>query len=270
MKIYFILLFIILSIPCQSQDQPETLKAKKIQKDLAYLDKVLQNKSSYQGLNGYDYKKDFQDYIETAKKQPVTKYEFELFLSKVIGKLGDRHSSIKGDRVRNTIFFPIAFAPYKDKVAVINYDKSTREYAFFKTDFPYLTAVNNIPIDQFLPKILPEEASAPKNAYATRAIRELRDIEVIFKSLGMELPNPISLTLANDEGVSKEITVDLVSKKQRARYWDERLYRKIYFIEDEKYSDSTYIQRFFKKIDGVAYIQLVDMLAKYHHCRCKH
>lgn len=262
MKIYITILLSIFTLSCNAQNEAKYLTKSEIESDLAFLDNILQNKSSYQGLNGYDYKKDFDKYLEKVKEQSITKYDFELFLTETIGKIGDRHAYIKGERIRNSLFFPFAFAPFKEKVVVINYDNQSKEYDFYDKKYPYLKSIDNIPIDELLPKVLPEEALAPKKSYATRAIRELRDIEIIFKSLGKKLPNPIQLTLANEKGIEKKIDIELVTKKNRARYWDERMYRNIYLVNDDDYNDEASIERFFKIINGIGYIQLVDMVNK--------
>lgn len=262
MKIYLVILLSIFTLSCNAQDKTENLTKSEIENDLALLDDILQNKSSYQRLNGYDYKKDFDEYLEKAKQQSVTKFDFELFLSKTIGKIGDRHSYVKGERLRNSLFFPFAFAPFNDKVLVIDYDGVENEYHFLNKEFPYLKSINKIPIEELMPKISPKDILAPKTSYSTRVIRELRDIENIFKILNIDLPNPIQLTLTNENKVEKEIRVELVSKKERARYWDERIYRDIYLINDEDYSDKAIIDRFFKLENNVGYIQLVDMVDK--------
>ncbi|MEE9363363.1 MAG: S41 family peptidase [Cellulophaga sp.] len=262
MKFHIIFLLSILTFSCNAQNVTEYLTKSEIKKDLAILDDILQNKSSYQGLNGYEYKKDFDGFLDTIADKQITKFDFELFLSKTIGKIGDRHSYIKGDRLRNSLFFAFAFAPFKDKVLVIDYDRVEHEYRFYKNEFPYLKAINGIPIEKILPKIFPGEILAPKKSYLTRAVRELRDIENIFKKLDIDLPNPIPLTLINENGIEKEVSIELVAKGKRARYWDERFYRNIYRLRLEQFNDKAFISKFFTIENNVGYIQISDMLNK--------
>jgi len=262
MKIYIVILLSIFTLSSNAQNETVYLTKNEIKSDLEFLDSILQNKSSYQGLNGYEYKKDFRKFFDTISGEQITRFDFELFLSKTIGKIGDRHSYIKGDRLQNSLFFPFAFAPFEDKVLVIDYDDTESEYNFYNKDFPYLKSINKIPIEELIPKIFPGEILAPKSSYATRAIRELRDIDKIFKSLKIDLPNPISVTLTNKKGVDEKISVELVTKKKRARYWDEKLYRNTYLISDKDYSDKSIIDRFFKLENNIGFIQLVDMVDK--------
>ena len=237
MRIYIVILLSIFTISCKAQNETEYLTKSQIEKDLAIFDEILQNKSSYQGLNGYSYKKDFEEYLNKVSEKQITKFDFEMFLSKTLGKIGDRHSYIKGDRLRNSIYFPFAFAPYKDKVIVINYNRTEKEYNFLNKDFPYLKSINKIPIEELLPKIFPEDVLAPKLSYSIRAIRELRDIENIYKKLNIDLPNPISITLTNENGFEKKLSIELITKR-RPRYWDERFYRNISLLRDKDYNDT--------------------------------
>jgi len=262
MKTYLVILVSVFSLLCKAQTENEYLTKKQIEQDLAIFDTILQHQSSYQGLNGYNYKRDFDQYLNNTLKQQSTKFDFEMFLSKTLGKIGDRHSYLKGERLRNSVFFPFAFAPHKEKVIVINYDRNKKEYNFLNNDFPYLKSINKIPVKVLLPKIFPEDILAPKLSYSLRAVRELRDIENIFKKLNIDLPNPISVTLTNDKGIEKKLSVPLVKKKDRARYWDERIHRNISLLRDEDYNDKTVIERFFKIKNNIGYIELVSMVDK--------
>lgn len=245
-----------------SINKDDYLEKDDIENDLAFLDNILQQESSYQGLNGFNYRNDFAAFLKRIEKKPVTAFEFGLFLSKTIGKIGDRHAYIKGFHPRDSLYFPIAFAPFQNKVLVINYDKTTKNYSFWDTEYPYLKSIHNIPIEKILPKILPGEIKAPKKSYLTYAVRDLRDIESIFRNLNIELPNQLSITLSNKKGVDKTVQINLVSGRKRARLWDERFYRKTFRIKDKKYNDQSYIQRFFSIENNIAYVQIADMLDK--------
>ena len=45
-----------------------------------------------------------------------------------IGKIGDRHSYIRGYDLPNNSFLPFVVAPLNDKVVALNYNKSEKEY----------------------------------------------------------------------------------------------------------------------------------------------
>ena len=262
MKIYLIILLLIFTLSVNAQSETEYLTKTEIENDLRLLDDILQNKSSYQGLNGYDYKKDFNEYLNTFEDNKITQFDFGLFLAKTIGKIGDRHSYIKDYDIRDSLYLTLAFAPFKDKILVVDYDKGRKEFKFWNSEFPYLHSINNIPIKKILPEILVGEILSPKESYSTNAIRELRDIETIFRTLNLELPNPLPITLSNEKGTTKEIDIELVDGKNRARLWDERFYSKAFRVKKEQYNDKEFVDRFFSLKNNIGYIQIGKMLEK--------
>jgi C-terminal processing protease CtpA/Prc len=260
MKYYLLILLFAFSYSTYGQNKSEYLSENAIEKDLAYLNEILQSKSSYQGLNGYDYRKDFDSYLKLTSGKQVTKYDFGLFLAKTIGKIGDRHSFIKEYEIKDSLYLPFAFAPYKGKVLVVNQIANKTEFDLWDPKFPYLKSIHNIPIEKILSQILPGEVLAPKNAYQTNAVRGLRDIESVFRNLKVELPNPVLLIVTNDQGIDKEVKVNLVTKK--ARLWDERFYNGAFGLKEEQYNDKTILNKFFKMENNIGYIQIGDMLEK--------
>nr|WP_321356287.1 S41 family peptidase [uncultured Draconibacterium sp.] len=258
MKFYLVTLLTLFSFFSNAQHKTEYLTKKQIKSDLKYLDKILQKQSSYQGLNGFNYQTEFNEYINQIDGTKTTKSDFGLFLSRVIGKIGDRHSYIRGYDLSETLYFPFTFAPFNDKVVVINYNKTTKGYEFRDAEFPYLKSINNITVDKILPQILPEEIFA-----LLRAVRELRDIETVFSKIGAELPNPLPITLVNENGTEKEVKVKLVPKSEKAYLWDERFGNQSFFWKEEDFNDMENIKQFFSLNDDIAYIQIVEMLSKY-------
>jgi len=262
MKIYLVIILSIFTLSCKAQSEAEYLSKAQIEKDLATVDDILQNKSSYQGLNGYDYRVDFENYLNTVPDKKITQFDFGLFLSKTIGKIGDRHSFIKDYDIRDSLYLTLAFAPFKGKVVVVDFQRDIKEYKFWNSEFPYLQSINNIPIQEILPKIHIGEILAPKDAYATNAVRDLRDIETIFRTLKIELPNPLPITLSDDKGNKKEISVKLVDGKNRATLWDDRFFKNTYRVKEEKYNDKDFIKRFFSLNNNVGYVQIGEMIEK--------
>lgn len=260
MKHYLLILLTAFSFSCFAQDKVEYLTKKEVEKDIAYLHDVLQRESSYQGLNGYDYEKDFKRFLKHIDGQQVTKYKFGLFLAKTIGKIGDRHSYIKDYELRDSLFFPLAFAPFKGQVLTVNYISDRKEYTLWDAEYPYLKSINNIPIEKIVSQILPGESLAPKSSYFTNAVRALRDVELMFRTLNLDLPNPIPLLLTNEQGRDKEVMVNLVVGRQKARIWDERFYSGAFGLKEEQYNDKAIISKFFRLKNNIAYIQIADMI----------
>lgn len=262
MKIYIIILLSIFMFSCKHENQ--YLTKNQIEKDLAILDEILQNKSSYQSLNGFDYKNDFENYLDKIGNKEISQSDFGLFLSKTIGKIGDRHSYIKGYDLPETLYFPLSFAPHNEKVLVLNYDKANRKYNFHNSQFPYLKSINNIPIEKILQKIRPSDQLAPKKSYLLNAVRDLRDIETVFSILKMELPNPLPIKLENENGIEKEVNITLVSDDDKGYLWDEEFHKKdfLFYWDMKKLKDKNFLKQFFSIDGNIGCVKIYTMLAK--------
>lgn len=266
MKVVQLIFIILFLAACQhTEEDKESLSTQEIKEDLEFLDNLLQQTSSYVKLNDYDYSKDFTDFLKQAESAPISKTDLGLFLTKVIGKIGDRHASVSRYDLLSSKFFPFAFAPYKGKVAVLEFDKALNQYKFFNTAYPFLKSIENNTIAELLPQILPEEIKAPKAAYLTRAVRELRDIERIYQRLGKQIPNALEITLTDEENNSDtSFQVTLVNKEERPINWDEKFYRKYFNLvsEDTDYNLPEIYSQLFTIDENIAYVHLPKMVDK--------
>lgn len=244
-----------------SRAQTKILIKQQIQNDLEFLKKILNQSSSYVYLNGYDFNKDFENYLkaisETAKLE-----DFGLFLTKTIGKMGDRHSSVTGYRLTDTLFLPFIYAPENNKVVVLNRN-AEKELEILNKSYPYLKKVNGIAIENFLQKILYADVKAPKDTYFTRAVRELRDIQKNYITLNKPLPKEIELTIS-DSSFQKDTTVVVspVERTKRSTYWDEKFEREYFLIKDEDYNKPEIVKQLFDIKDKIGYIQMPAMVSK--------
>lgn len=261
MKIKFLLTLILcsLTVVCKSQDKK--LTKVQIQNDLEFLKKALNEKSSYVYLNRYDFNNDFENYLKTISD--TTKFEdFGLFLTEIIGKIGDRHSSVSGYRLTDTLFLPFTYAPEHNRVVALNRN-AEKEYEVLNKRFPYLKKVNGIAIEDFLQKILPAEIRAPKEAYFTKSVREIRDIQKNYEVLKQGLSDKIELTFS-DLSFQNDTTllVSPVGRTKRSSYWDEKFERDYLLIKDEDYNKAEIAKHLFKIEGGVGYIKIPSMVAK--------
>ncbi|WP_180277258.1 S41 family peptidase [Chryseobacterium sp. 52] len=242
-----------------SKAQNKTLTKQQIHEDLEFLRKTLDEKSSYVYLNGYNFNSDFDHYLKTTGD--FTQLEdFGLFLSKVIGKIGDRHSFVRGHKSDDSLFLPFTYA-WVNNNAVILKRTTNKEYEFLNSRFPYLKKIDGIPIENFLQKILPEEITAPRDAFFTRAVKKLRDIQKNYKTLNKTLPNEIPLTLS-DATSQKDtiITVTPVGMKKMSSSWDEKLEKPYIRTEYEDYNKPELFRQLFNIKDSIGYIHLPAMV----------
>lgn len=229
--------------------------------DLTFLDEKLQSVSSYQGLNGFDYRPFFNDYINAIKGDSVSKKEMGIFLSKTIGQIGDRHSSVRKFDLPDEIEFPFSVAPYKGKVVALRYERPKREFNFFLNDYPYLTAINGMNTLEFLSKINPRDNQAPAASALNRHVSRLRDIEESFAMAEIPLPEVLELQFS---GEGKDTLIKLVVSeiKKSSPRWEDKL---SLFAKDEKeLNDVAIAQKHFNLDENnIGYIHIPDMVNPY-------
>lgn len=224
MKIYIIILLSIFTLTCKAQNETEYLTKSEIENDLKFFDNFLQNQSSYQGLNGFDYQEDFAKYVEQIEDNKISKSNFGIFLTKTIGKIGDRHSYVRGYDLPNNYFLPFVVAPLNDKVIALNYDKSEKEYQLLFQKFPFLKAINTIEIDEFLKKIVPKDIKAPEIAFRTKSVKQLKYMADNYAIMNEKIPENFEFTFTNDK-TDTIVKIPLENKRNTYITWDERFAR---------------------------------------------
>ncbi|RZK56978.1 MAG: peptidase S41 [Pedobacter sp.] len=256
-----ILLLIFSLLTVVSAAQTKKLSKKQVQADLEFLTKTLNEKSSYVYLNGYDFNKDVKNYLDKLK-DATTFEDFGLFLAKTIGKIGDRHSSVRDYEARDSIFLPFIYAPEGNKVLVLNRNDN-KELASLNVKFPYLKKIDGVAIETFIQQIIPDEVTAPEDAYFTKAVRKLRDIQKTYIVLNKSLPKAIKLTLS-DSSLQNDtvLVVSPVGRKMRSSYWDDEFERKFALLKDEDYNKEENISPLFDLKDQIGYIQIPTMASK--------
>ncbi len=252
----FMLLFI---VSCETPPK-ENLTLEEVKSDLAYLDNFMQQYSSYASLNGYDYQKDFEAYLKTLKEEDNSRVELGLFLEEMIGKLGDRHASIKGYDLPNARFLPFTAAPYQDKVIGLEYDVEQKQYFILHPQFPYLKSINGIPIYDFLKKIRPDDLSAPAVSYHTRAVKRLKYMEENYAIMQKECPAVFDFVFTNDE-TDTLIQMPLETERNKHFTWAEKVVA-YYGQEEGELNDAELIKELIQIDDNnMGYVRMSDMVA---------
>ena len=224
MKIHIIILLSLFSLTCKAQKETAYLTKSEIENDLKFFDNFLQEQSSYQGLNEFDYREYFAKYLKQIKGSKISKSDFGIFLTKIIGKFGDRHSYIRGYDLPNNSFLPFIVAPLNDKVVALNYNKSEKEYHLLYQNFPFLKAINTIKIDEFLKKIVPKNIKAPKIALRTKSVKQLKYMTTNYAIMNKTIPNIFEFTFTNGK-TDTIVKIPLENKRSTHITWDEKFAR---------------------------------------------
>ena len=253
MRVFIKIIAIVILVSCK-----DSLSKEEIKIDLKYLEGIIEKNSSYAGLNGYDYKKEFRHYIDSIKGI-TTKVEFGKFLTQSIGKIGDRHSNVRDYDLPKSKSFPFAFASYNNRIVVLEPDKANNRYKIYAPNYPFLKAIEGTPINDIMFKSLPEEIKAPKDAYIARFAKELRDIEEIYSVLAKKCPNTIEITLNKDDSnLDTTLKVKLVKRRNSPTKWREKFYSKL-----KKLNKEEIVPELFSLEDEIAYFIIPTMFKKH-------
>lgn len=255
-------LFCLVIVHAQAQDN--WLTKKQVTEDVEFLIKTLNEKSSYAYLNGFDFNKDFENYL-TSLKDSTRLENFGLFITNTLAKIGDRHSALNGIRgysLNESLFLPFVYAPVNDKVVVLNYDQD-KTLKILRPNFPYLKKIDGLDIDEFLEKTRPEDIKAPKETYFTLAVRDIRDIQKNYILLDKPLKREVEVTLS-DVTFQKDTVLEfpIIDRSERQRPWDEKFERDYLFIKDEDFNRPEIIDSLFSLNHNIAYIKLPEMVNK--------
>lgn len=224
MKIYIIFLLSIFTLICKAQNEKEYLTRSEVENDLKFLDDFIQNQSSYQGLNGFDYRTEFNNYLSQFDGKKVNKTDFGIFLTKTIGKIGDRHSYIRGYDLPNNLFLPFVVAPLNNKVVALDYNKPQKEYHLLYQKFPFLKAINSVPIDEFLKKIIPKDIKAPEIALRTKSVKQLKYMADNYAIMRKTIPENFEFTFTNWK-TDTIVKTPLENKRNTYITWDDKFAR---------------------------------------------
>ena len=262
LKILISILFCLFFTTLKAQNK--WLTKKQATEDIEFLTKTLNEKSSYAYLNGYDFNKDFEVYLNSF--QDSTKLEdFGMFISITLAKIGDRHSSlnkIRGFDLNESLFLPFVFAPLQGKVVLLDRDRN-QELKIGYPDYPYLTKIDGMPIDDFLQKTRPEDIKAPKATQFTYAVRDIRDIQKNYILLDKPLSKEIELTLSDPTFKNDtSLIVSTIDKSERQRPWDDKFEMEYLFVKEEDYNQTEIIEKLFTLENSVAYIKIPAMVEK--------
>jgi len=257
----FILLLVFSLLAIVSVAQTKNLSKKQVQTDLQFLTKTLNEKSSYVYLNGFDFNKDVKNYLDKLT-DATTLENFGLFIAKTIGKIGDRHSSVRDYEIRDSLFLPFVYAPQANKVLVLNRN-TDKDLVRLNVKFRYLKEIDGTPIENFIQQIIPDELTAPKEAYFTKAVRQLRDIQKISSVLNKPLPKEIKITLSDSSFKNDTVLmVSPVGRKMRSGYWDDEFEKKFALLKDEDYNKEENVSPLFGLKDHIGYLQIPSMVSK--------
>ena len=246
MKLVFkILLVIGVLIPTIGKSQ--TITKQHALEDIAQFRSILLNQSSYLYSKGLNPDAALDELIGTLEETVATQ---DLFygLMKIVGEIGDRHARVRwNDLKRDELGIPFIMAPMDGKIIALQKELKNNKYELFQKKYPYLKAINSMPIQEFIESIAWAYKYAPKYSKIHYATRE-RNYDFLLSTV-FGKKDTYQFTFTNG---TKDRTINLQLKNNPKR-WRDQTYRPN--LKDP--------QSLFKTVGkNIGYISLPAMIAR--------
>lgn len=209
LSIYLLLLMYTMSSTVKAQQSEKNNQDKKNEPlisvvkamaDINEFQDILETKSSYLQLSDFNYIKALDKLKGKIHKEgnPISISFLTHELAKIMGEIGDRHSSIRNrsfDEDGHNTFnlkLPFGLAHLNNKIIAVKRDSVTKEYSYLHKDFPYIKSIDGIAIETYINSYNYRAKKAPRAAKLTRAAKDIQKFgELVFKN-NKECPiNPI-------------------------------------------------------------------------------
>ncbi|MEO9869197.1 S41 family peptidase [Ekhidna sp.] len=197
--ILFLLIFSGFETECQ-QICDKHLSREEALVDLNEFKNLIHDNSSYYRISEYDIDYDILSLEKYLKNQSkVSLCSFSDSLSRILGEMGDRHSSIRLESERfPEEYLPFAVAPYQDSlVLALRFNRDKKEYEFLLDSFQILTSINRTSIHEILELSDYRDKRAPQSARFTQRVKNLKDLPEVLHYTGLPYGKENSFTFSS-------------------------------------------------------------------------
>lgn len=229
-KSVFILIYLLCSLRIVAQIDAQVNFITKDQaiEDLNQFEHILKIESSYFGLKPFDLDK-LLELVKKNLKDTVFLEDFGFELEKIMGEIGDRHSSIKYPENNYHSYLPFILAPISGQIIALNGEiNRERGYTLYHKNYPYLKAIDDIPIRDFINEISFRHQHAPNDSKWAYAAKDMIEIGEIYHKLRKKIPVKIKFTFTN--GINDKVQ-SIKIRKERYNHWND-------LIDDQKLAEA--------------------------------
>lgn len=236
--------------------QAQLLNQQAAREDIEEVRDILKRNSSYYTSHSQDIDQKLK-ILEAELPEEIETDLFRFKIQHILGLIGDRHFWMKTNRKRWKKGLPFIVAPLNNKIVALKKTPgNSSQYSLYQPHYPYLKAIENIPLENFIEEITYRDHWAPQAARQHRATKLLTRIEEQFYKTGRSFPEKISFTFTNGK---KDRTI-LLKPDTTQIYWqnicsNKQEIQKTY--QEEKYNS------FYRLIDNkIGYIRIPRMVRK--------
>ncbi|MEO1714465.1 MAG: S41 family peptidase, partial [Bacteroidota bacterium] len=174
------------------------------EEDIEAFSRILQVESSYFQITDIDLAAHFGEAKSLCyKTDSVSIIELTYVFQWILGKIQDSHASVNYDDFDEEQYawdrqrFPFPIAPLDGQIAALSKIRETKQYEYLHPEFPYLKAVNSLPIQQFFSEYGFDNTRFPEPARTLRNTRDIRHIGEWYFRKGETLEGPLEIVLTN-------------------------------------------------------------------------
>ena len=183
---------------------PDKITSTQALEDVVEFEKILEEKSSYIHLTDFNYKKEIGLLKSHLALHPdsVDINELAHNLAGIMSGIGDRHSSVKNERINTSDFpayflqLPFTLAPLNSKVVALK--PSGDIYRYYLNNFPYVKSIDGMSIDQLLDSLVYKPQKAPKEARLSRSIAAIQQLGQLYFSNNLSVSKSVEVVLTNN------------------------------------------------------------------------
>jgi len=217
----YALTFIFLS-SCLIALNGQRLSADEAIEDIKEFSRLIKHESSYYQLQNLNLDSLCNSQIaKIGLLDSLPIIELAYFCEKITYQINDSHASVsyEGDGFQNEIRFPLATAPFRDKVLALQRSKEKGKFEYYNSRFPYLKSIDDKEIILFLEHYSFDNNRFPRQAKLKRGLYDLREIGDLYTRKSDTITEPLKLVLSNVNGsVDTTILLNSNSKKTTWRY----------------------------------------------------
>jgi len=230
--------------------------------DIEQFRQILKKRSSYIHLSDYHYENAIsilKTKISNSKDDININY-LTYELSKIMSKIGDRHSSVKNESFIKkehpsySLQLPFTIVPLKGNIIALKRVAKEGVYEYFHAGFPYVKSINDMSIDVMIDSLVYKSKKAPKEAKFTRGVSEIQQLGKLYFINNLIVPRQIKIVFTNGKTDKTEF-VEL--QNEEFRYYS-TLEQNIFLkSRDIKKGNFKQVSKLLK--ENIGYISLPNM-----------
>lgn len=197
----------------------QTITKQQAVEDLEQFKSILVKQSSYLYSKGLNPDAEIEA-LKSNLSNPVEIQELFYGMMKIVGKIGDRHARVRLRGLkRDKLGLPFIMAPIDGKIVALKKEIKNKQYELFQKNLPYVSAINGMPMNEFIESIAWAYKYAPEYSKVHYVTRE-RNYNFLLTTVFGEAD---SYKFTFTDGI-KNKTVELSLEKDPKR-WRDQTYR---------------------------------------------